>query len=88
MTNDAAPVSWITLEKGTTVLSCDGEKVGAVGDVVGDRQKDIFSGITITAGLFGSDRFAPADLIAAMDADGVRLSIDSQRTEELDVYDG
>ncbi|MDP9069088.1 MAG: PRC-barrel domain-containing protein [Actinomycetota bacterium] len=88
MTDNEAPVSWITLEKGTRVLSADGEELGAVAEVIADGQKDIFSGLTISSGLFSSDRFAPADVVGDMTADAVTLTINSAEAEKLEVYEG
>ena len=78
----------MTLEKGTTVFASDDKEVGQIGQVVADRQKDIFSGVTLSGGLFGTERFVPADLIADMDADGVRLSITGDQLESLEPYEG
>lgn len=86
MTDNDAPVSWMTLQKGTTVLSSDGEEVGSVDEVVADRQKDIFSGVTISSGLLSSSRFAPAAVIQDMSTTAVRLSISAAEAEELRSY--
>lgn len=88
MTDDNAPVSWMTLETGTTVFASDHKEVGQVGQVVADRQKDIFSGVTLSGGLFGTERFVPADLIADMDADGVHLTVAEDQLESLEPYEG
>jgi uncharacterized protein YrrD len=85
MDNDA-PISWMTLEKGTPVVSSDGDEVGKIDEVVADRQKDIFSGVTISSGLLSTSRFAPAAVIADMSPDGVRLSLTSAEAEELEGY--
>lgn len=88
MTDDNAPVSWMTLEKGATVFASDDHEVGQVGQVVADRQKDIFSGVTLSGGLFGTERFVPADVIDEIGPDGVRLSIAQDQVEGLEPYEG
>lgn len=88
MADDDAPISWMTLAKGTDVYSSDEQKVGEVGDVVADRQKDIFSGVTLSGGLFGSPRFVAADLIQEITENAVRLSISSEEADELGDYEG
>ena len=88
MTNDSAPISWMTLAKGTDVYSSDDTKVGEVGEVIADREKDIFSGITLHGGLFGAARFVAADLIDRMTADAVHLSLSAQEAEKLEDYEG
>lgn len=87
MPKAGSPISWMTLEKGTSVVASDGSEVGEVGEVVADRQKDIFSGITLSGGLFGTDRFVPADLIGTMTADEVQLTIDQKQAEALEAYE-
>lgn len=86
MTDSDAPISWMTLEKGTPVLSSDGDEVGKIDEVVADRQKDIFSGVTISSGLLSASRFAPAGVIAGMSSEAVRLSITGAEVEELENY--
>jgi hypothetical protein len=78
----------MTLEQGSAVHSSDGRELGGVGQVVADREKDIFSGVTIDGGLLGTDRFAPAAIIADISADGVHLSIDAAEAENLEAYEG
>ncbi len=87
MTANDAPISWMTLEGGTVVLSSEGEEVGSVHEVIADRQKDIFSGITIDSGLLAGKRFAPADVIESISTEGVRLTISAAQAEELDDYE-
>jgi len=87
MADNDAPISWITLEQGTVVRSSDGEEVGSVHEVIADRQKDIFSGLTIDSGLLSSKRFAPADVIEDISTDGVRLTISASEAEDLADYE-
>jgi uncharacterized protein YrrD len=70
-----SPIAWPALEAGTRVYSSDGKELGTVGDVIADRQKDIFSGIVIDAGLLKENVFAPADAVAEITEDGVTLDI-------------
>ena len=87
MTDDQAPTSWMTLEKGTTVLSSDGEELGSIAEVIADRQKDIFSGVTINSGLLSSNRFAPAAIIDEMSPTSVTLSITAAQAADLEDYE-
>ena len=64
-----------------------GEEIGKVTNVVADEQKDIFSGIAIRTGLFESDVFAPADLVAKLTEDAVRLTISASEAEALKPYE-
>ena len=69
------PISWMTLDKGARIVTSDGTELGKVGEIVADRQKDIFSGVTFREGMLGEDRFVPADLIEGMTAEQVTLTI-------------
>lgn len=78
----------MTLARGTRVVASDGEEIGKVGTVVADEEKDIFSGLSVTAGLFDKERFVPADLVSEMTEDEVRVSLSSSEAEALEPYEG
>jgi uncharacterized protein YrrD len=80
-------LSWLALERGTPVKSREGEPIGVITDVIADREKDIFSGITIDAGPVASDRFLPASLIQEITDDEVRATISSAEAEKLQPFD-
>jgi hypothetical protein len=69
------------------VRASDGEQVGKVARVVGDEQKDIFSGITFRSHLFDAERFAPADLVGEITLESVHLTIPSAEAERLESYE-
>jgi hypothetical protein len=81
----APPVSWLLIEPGWKVLDADGEHVGQVEQVVGDR--DIFSGVAVSAGLLGKPRFAPADLVEEITEGSIRLSVSGDAVDRLDEYE-
>lgn len=81
------PISWMTLDKGTRVLAADGEEIGTIAEVVADREKDIFSGVSVSPGLLSGNRFVPADLIGRIEEDSVSLTITSEEaSERLETY--
>jgi hypothetical protein len=82
MTADRS-ISWLALKAGTTVRAKDGEDAGEVTEVVGDTQKDIFSGIRFKDGLLGASRFAPAASVERITTDEVILSLDPGEIEAL-----
>ena len=83
------PISWMTLGSGTRIAAADGTEVGRVHEVIADRQKDIFSGITFRDGILGGDRFIPAELIGAITADQVQLTVGTAEVEErTEPYEG
>ncbi len=77
-----APVSYLTLEQGTAVLSADGEELGDVAHVLADEEKDIFDGIVISQGL-GRHTFADAEQVAKIYERGVVLTLSAAEAEAL-----
>jgi hypothetical protein len=86
VTAEDRPIAWLALEQGTPVRDSAGAEIGKVGRVVGDQQKDIFSGITVTTGLFSAERFAPAAVVARITASSVDLNLGREEAEQLDPY--
>jgi C-terminal processing protease CtpA/Prc len=78
------PISYLTLEAGTAVLSRDGERVGEVAHVLADANVDVFDGIVIDMRSGpGGWRFADADLIDSIHEHGVLLSLNTRDAERL-----
>jgi len=78
------PVSYLTLESGTDVMSADGERVGVVEHVLGDADTDIFDGIVIdTSWGPGGLRFVDAPEVAELSEDAVVLTVSSGDIERL-----
>ncbi len=72
------PSSYLALEKGTEVLSSEGEHVGVVERVIADDGEDIFEGVVIHAKLGpGGHVFAEASAIEEIREKAVLLSLDS-----------
>jgi hypothetical protein len=64
------PVSWFMIEPGWPVEDANGERVGRVAAVLGDEEKDIFSGLALR----GRDEPIPAERIAEIREGLIRLS--------------
>lgn len=84
---DDRPIAWLALEAGTPIVSSDGEQVGKVAEVIADREKDIFSGITFKPGLLDSAVFVPADKIGDLTDASVKISLSAAEAEQLEPYD-
>jgi sporulation protein YlmC with PRC-barrel domain len=54
----ADPVSWLLIEKGWEVVDASGKRVGKVDDVLGDKEADIWDGLTV------SGKYVPAEDVA------------------------
>jgi uncharacterized protein YrrD len=85
MTEDrGAPVSYLTLARGTPVFASDGMRVGSVAHVLADADADIFDGLVIdTRSGPGGHRFVDAPEVASLAEHGVTLTIDSAAVEAL-----
>lgn len=85
---DDRPIAWLALEVGTPIFTTDGEQVGKVANVVADREKDIFSGLTFKPGLLDSRVFVPADKVAEITEGAVKISMSAADVDKLAAYEG
>jgi hypothetical protein len=54
----ADPVAWLVIERGWEVVDAKGKRVGKVDEVLGDREADIWDGLTV------SGEYVPAEDVA------------------------
>jgi hypothetical protein len=78
------PISYLVLKKGVSVYSRDGERLGRVVRVSGDRKAHIFDGIVFdtTAGP-GGNKFVDAPEVGEIYERGVVLNISAAEVESL-----
>ena len=88
MAERETPIAWLALEEGTSISARDGVEIGKVVDVIADREKDIFSGITFKPGFLEGPVFVPASKIDELTTDAVRLNISSKDAAGLEPYEG
>ena len=79
----ADPVSWLLIERGWPVRGRGGGELGEIDQVVADEQKDIFNGLVVRTGAFGT-RYVPAERVAEIREDGVTLDLDADGLDALD----
>jgi uncharacterized protein YrrD len=82
------PVAWLMVERGWEVVTSDGEKVGAVGELLGDHNADIFDGLTVAPGLLKKPKYVPAERVDEIIEGQVTLALTKAEFEALDDYDG
>jgi hypothetical protein len=76
--------SYLTLEKGTEVVSADGERVGVVEHVLMDAENDIFDGLVVDVRLGpGGLHFVDAPEVGEIRTDAVELKIPAAEVERL-----
>lgn len=56
----ADPVSWLMIERGWEVVDPSGERIGKVDEVLGDKETDIWDGLTV------SGKYVPAEDVATI----------------------
>jgi hypothetical protein len=78
------PISYLTLEAGTSVLTRDGERVGVVAHVLANANADVFDGLVIDgrAGP-GGWRFADATRVDSIYERGVVLGLSAREADQL-----
>lgn len=86
MTDETA-IAWPALEAGTPIYSAENEEIGRVEEVIADRQKDIFSGVTFRTGVTASTRFIPADRIESLSNEAVRTTLAAADAGSLEPYE-
>ena len=84
----ADPVAWLIVEPGWEVVSSDGEKVGVVREVLGDKNADIFDGLAVDPGLLKKAKYVPAERVGEIVEGRVALELTKAEFDELDDYEG
>ena len=78
------PISYLTLQRGTDVMSSEGERVGVVEHVLGDEATGIFDGIIIDVKLGpGGLRFVDAPDVGSLHENAVALEVPTAEIERL-----
>jgi uncharacterized protein YrrD len=78
------PSSYLSLDAGAPVYSCDGERLGEVEHLLADPEVDIFDGLVLdTSVLPGGQRFVDAGQVEEIFERGVLLKVDRAGAERL-----
>jgi uncharacterized protein YrrD len=77
------PVAWKVVEQGWDVVASDGTRVGAVEEVLGDPEADIFDGLSVTEGLLKPTRYVPSEQVGLIVEGEVHLALDSSAFAQL-----
>ena len=81
------PVSWLLIEPGWKVAAADGDELGTVAEVVGDRAADIFDGLAVRVGVLSRARYVPAEKVGDIETGRVHLTLRGPELERLDEYE-
>jgi hypothetical protein len=84
---DAAdPVSWLQIEQGWNVVASDGVSIGAVEQIEGDKQDDIFDGLAVQAAQPGTILYVPGEQVGLIYSGRVTLKIASTEADKLQPF--
>lgn len=84
--DDQQPVSWKTIPDNSAVFSSDGEEVGAVYEVLGSEQSDVFHGIVVRSGLLGKDVVVVADQIERLSNGRIDVTLSAEQMRDLEPF--
>ena len=83
----ADPVAWLVVEAGWEVVSSAGEKVGAIDEVLGDQNADIFDGLAVAPGVLKKAKYVPSERVGEIVEGRVTLELTKAEFEALDEYE-
>jgi hypothetical protein len=75
------PVSWLMIRPGWKVYASDGTDVGAVDEVAGDDNADIFDGLAVATSALGKPKYIPAEKVTTILEGRVNLSLTREEVE-------
>jgi uncharacterized protein YrrD len=78
------PASWLVVEPGwEVVLASNGDLVGLVKEVLGDKNADIFDGLSVDAGLISKPTYVPAERVQMIVEGRVVLEMSKEEFDSL-----
>ncbi len=83
---EGRPLSWRAVLENTPVYSSGGDRVGAIHEVLGSDQQDIFHGIVVRHGLINSDVMIPADQVRQITDCRIDVSLGTEEIRALTPY--
>jgi sporulation protein YlmC with PRC-barrel domain len=86
-TQERPQIAWKAIEANTPVFSSEGEAVGTVSQVVGDPDADVFTGLAISLGALGADRFVESERVRGIWPDRIDVALTKAEMENLPVYE-
>ena len=81
------PCSWLMIRQGWRVVAADGTAVGSVAQVQGDKNVDIFDGLSLQTSPAAEPRYVPAESVGAIYDGEVTLTIGARDVYGLDHFE-
>ncbi len=82
----ADPVSWLMIRPGWKVYAADGTDVGAVDEVAGDENADIFDGLAVARSAFAKPTYVPAESVGPITEGRIELTLTMAEVDALGEY--
>jgi hypothetical protein len=82
----ADPVSWLMIRPGWKVYSSDGTEVGAVDEVAGDDNQDIFDGLAIARSKLAKPTYVPGESVGPIYEGRIELTLTTEQVDALGEY--
>jgi hypothetical protein len=83
----ADPVSWLLIEPGWKVVGRDGDELGKVESVIGDKQRDIFDGLAVATKLIGRPRYIASERVGDIVDGCVEVDLSADDAERLEPFE-
>ena len=80
------PVSWLQIAQGWSVVTSDGVSIGAVEQIEGDKQDDIFDGLAVQLPPPGQLVYVPGEQVGLIYPGQVTLKIASADADALEPF--
>jgi hypothetical protein len=80
------PIAWPAILADTLVYASDGQEVGAVSEVLGSQEEDIFHGIVIRTGAFAHETMIPAQHVARITTRRIDVDLSPDEIRSLPPY--
>lgn len=80
------PVSWLQIAQGWSVVTSDGVSIGAVEQIEGDKQEDIFDGLAVQLAPPGQLVYVPGEQVGLIYPGQVTLKIASSEADALEAF--
>jgi uncharacterized protein YrrD len=80
------PIAWPAILSDTLVYASDGQEVGAISDVLGSQEEDIFHGIVVRTGALSHETMIPAAHVSRITSRRIDVDLSSDEVRALPHY--
>lgn len=81
------PLAWTAILQETPILASDGMRLGLTREVIGSEAEDIFHGLVLSAGTFGTDVLIPAENVKTISNRQIETNLSIDEVRNLPPYE-